>query len=122
MRGRVIVPRMDLSWLFPPMDGATNLHEPPTSTFKKSLASKLATLSVLKGEYKSRNRNEDNNVSLVLMMVSAWQLEEAIRGSSAEATLEPVDMKAKLNMKLTLRQWISKNSLSGLSSLLKEYP
>ena len=42
VRGGVIVPRMDLCWLFPPVDGATNLHEPPISTFKKSMASKLA--------------------------------------------------------------------------------
>ncbi|KAK3166709.1 hypothetical protein OEA41_009834 [Lepraria neglecta] len=41
VRGRVIVPRMDLSWLFPPMDGATNLYEPPDQYLQEIVGFKI---------------------------------------------------------------------------------
>lgn len=62
------IPRIDLSWLFPLMDGPIDLRETSTSDFKHSLTSKLKNLSLLKDEYKSRNRDEGRVVTLILMI------------------------------------------------------
>ena len=124
MRVRVIIPRIDLSWLFPLVDGPIDLQETSTNDFKHSLTSKLVNLSILKGEYKSRNRDEDRVVTLILMISWTWQLEEA--GEEAIAlvpwyTVEAGDIKAKLDMKVKLKEWISKNSLSRMSPLFEDH-
>ena len=88
------------------MDGPIDLRETSTSDFKHSLTSKLENLSLLKDEYKSRNRDEGRVVTLILMIPWTWQLEEA--GEEAIAlvpwyTAEAGDMKAKLDAKVKLK-------------------
>ena len=94
-----VVQNSEISWLFPPKP--RNVERCSKVMLKDLLPSKFAMLSIIRDEFKNRDREEDQLTNLIVAMAYAVQLEEA-RGKWAAW-----DDLAILKHKLRL--WITRN-------------